>query len=289
MVISMKDLFTIGEVSRLFAMNVRTLRYYDSIGLLKPAVVDEKTGYRYYSTKEFERLNTIKYLRTLDMSLENIALFFENKEISMMKELLGRQKEQIQERIGELERIRTKIDNRLSQLTEAETVSKDQITLKEIGKRRVALLRKDIAVTDDLELPIRELERYHNLEPIIFLGKVGVSIAKDKLFRREFSSFSAVFVLVEPTDEPKLGRDATVREDSFLKAGTYLSICFRGTHTQAPAYYEKLLSYAQENHLVICGDSVEITLIDAGLTNDISGYVTQLQIPVRGQEDFSDT
>ncbi|MCM1039697.1 MAG: MerR family transcriptional regulator [Roseburia sp.] len=285
----MKDLFTIGEVSRLFAMNVRTLRYYDDIGLLKPAAVDEKTGYRYYSTREFERLNTIKYLRTLDMSLENIALFFENKEISMMKELLGRQKDQIQERIRELERIGTKIDNRLLLLEEAESVSKDQIVVREIEKRRVVRLRKEIAVTDDLELPLRELERLYDLEPIIFLGKVGVSIAREKLCRREYTSFSAVFVLVEPTDAQMAECGRTRREacfGDFIEAGTYLSICFRGTHTQAAAYYEKLLSYAEENQLTVCGDSVEITLVDAGLTNDASAYVTQLQIPVR-RESFA--
>lgn len=71
----MKDFFTIGEVSKLFRTNVRTLRYYDNIGLLKHAKEDVKTGYRYYFTKEFERLNTIKFLRTLDIPLEDIALF----------------------------------------------------------------------------------------------------------------------------------------------------------------------------------------------------------------------
>ena len=42
----MKDLFTIGEVARLFQLNIRTLRYYDSIGVLKPERVDGETGYR---------------------------------------------------------------------------------------------------------------------------------------------------------------------------------------------------------------------------------------------------
>ena len=278
----MKDLFTIGEVSKLFHTNIRTLRYYDSIGLLKPTMVDEQTGYRYYSTKDFERLNTIKYLRTLDMSLDSIALFFENKEISVMKELLENQKELIQNRIQELCRVETKIDSRLTQITEAECAPKGQITVKEIEKRRVAVLRKNIAVTDDLELPIRELERLHHLEHIIFLGKVGVSIAREKLIKREFTSFSSIFVLVEPSDEVQLQERACAdKKDTFLEAGIYLTIRFQGTHTQAPSYYKQLLSYADERHYHVCGDSVEITLIDAGLTNDVSSYVTELQIPVK--------
>lgn len=286
----MKELFTIGEVSRLFQTNIRTLRYYDSIGLLKPARVDEKTGYRYYSTKDFERLNTIKYLRTLDMPLADIQMFFENKDVAVMKQLLQKQKTQIQSRIEELNRIQTKLDNRLKQLDEAEHSFLGQITLKEMGRRRVAVLRKDIAITDDLELPIRELERTHHLEPIIFLGKVGVSIAREKLLKREFTSFSGIFVLVEPSDERRLQRHMDwedgkekVKEDnieSYLPGGLYLTIRFQGTHTQAPAYYEELLRFAGEKGYQLSGDSLEITLIDAGLTNDVSNYVTEIQLPV---------
>ena len=56
----MKDLFTIGEIAKLFEINIRTLRYYDEINLLKPERIDPNSKYRYYSTKQFERLNTIK-------------------------------------------------------------------------------------------------------------------------------------------------------------------------------------------------------------------------------------
>lgn len=71
----MKNLFTIGEMAELFGINIRTLRYYDGIGILRPETTDPETGYRYYSTRQFERLNTIKYLRALGVSLKKISLF----------------------------------------------------------------------------------------------------------------------------------------------------------------------------------------------------------------------
>ena len=43
----MKELFTIGEMAELFQINIRTLRYYDDIGLLCPETVNPETGYRY--------------------------------------------------------------------------------------------------------------------------------------------------------------------------------------------------------------------------------------------------
>ena len=48
----MRELFSIGEMAKLFQTNIRTLRYYDEIGLLKPEWRDDNSGYRYYSTKQ---------------------------------------------------------------------------------------------------------------------------------------------------------------------------------------------------------------------------------------------
>ena len=56
----MNKLFTIGEMAKLFGINAKTLRYYDELGLIRPEHTDPMTGYRYYSTGQFERLNTIK-------------------------------------------------------------------------------------------------------------------------------------------------------------------------------------------------------------------------------------
>lgn len=70
----MKELFLLERWQN-FLIWVGTLRYYDEIDILKPEK-DEETGYRYYSTKQFERLNTIKYLRALGMPLEKIESFW---------------------------------------------------------------------------------------------------------------------------------------------------------------------------------------------------------------------
>jgi len=55
----MKNRFSIGEMSILHNVPVKTLRYYDEIGLFKPIEVDSNNRYRYYSTEQFEQLNTI--------------------------------------------------------------------------------------------------------------------------------------------------------------------------------------------------------------------------------------
>ncbi len=49
----------IGEFSRLAEVSVKTLRYYDDLGLLQPNWVDRYTGYRYYTLQQLPRLNRI--------------------------------------------------------------------------------------------------------------------------------------------------------------------------------------------------------------------------------------
>ena len=62
----------IKEFSLLTEVSVRTLHYYDEIGLLKPDEVDRENGYRYYGERAFEKMLEILFLRELGFSLKSI-------------------------------------------------------------------------------------------------------------------------------------------------------------------------------------------------------------------------
>ena len=59
----------IGDFSKLSRVSVKTLRYYDEMGLLKPLYVDRFTGYRFYEYHQLLRLNRILALKDLGFSL----------------------------------------------------------------------------------------------------------------------------------------------------------------------------------------------------------------------------
>lgn len=270
----MKDLFTIGEMAELFDSNVRTLRYYDEIGILCPEEVSPETGYRYYSTRQFERMNTIKYLRVLGMPLKKIARFFENRDVETLRLLLLEQQRDTGEKMEALRQIERKLELRLEALNDALSMPVDEIREVWYKERQVAFLDEEIALGDDLEYPIRRLERTNMLEPVIFLGKVGVSISAENLERRQFGQFSGIFVFLEDGDGYCGKRQS-------LPAGDYITVRFAGTHEGGAVYYERLLQYAKDRGYALAGDSVEVTLIDAGFTNDSGKYVTEIQLPVK--------
>lgn len=65
-------MLTIGEFSRLTHLSIRTLRRYHEVALLKPAVVDETTGYRHYGVDQIPTAQVIHRLRELDVPLSDV-------------------------------------------------------------------------------------------------------------------------------------------------------------------------------------------------------------------------
>lgn len=66
-------MFKISEFSRLSKVSLKTLRYYDQIGILKPSKVDNNTGYRYYSAEQLLELNRILIYKELGFTLPQIS------------------------------------------------------------------------------------------------------------------------------------------------------------------------------------------------------------------------
>lgn len=272
-----RELFQIGDVAKMFHLSVGSLRHYEALGLLAPEFIDTETGYRYYSTRQFECLNTIRYLRVLDMPLPQIADFLKNRDIEKMREMLCQQKEEVVRKQNELKTIEKKIDNRLQQLQNALSAEKDVICLKKVASRRIAWLRNSFTIDSyqsaDFETSIRRLEQGQK-DAVVFLGKVGVGISKEQLLAGRYDRYDMVFLILDSEDSY-----AGLTEE--LPADLCATICFCGSHKDAPAYYRKLAEFIGERNLKIAGFSREITMIDYGITADTSKFVTEIQIPIQ--------
>src|SRR5262245_44426249 len=99
-------MYQIGEFARLSQIPVKTLRYYDDIGLLSPARTSGATGYRYYEAGQLEQLNRILVLKDLGFSLSEIrGLVADRVRFDDLRSLLLEKHDQL-ERSVERERAR---------------------------------------------------------------------------------------------------------------------------------------------------------------------------------------
>ena len=105
-------MYKIGEFSELTGVSVKTLRYYDSINLLKPSSIDNYTNYRYYNDNELITFKKIEYLKKIGFTLDEIKQNINDLTIEVLdskKEELINKRDYLIKQISEIEVLEEKI------------------------------------------------------------------------------------------------------------------------------------------------------------------------------------
>ena len=105
---------TVKDVAEISGVSIRTLRYYDEIGLLKPTQITE-AGYRLYDNKALEKLQEILFFRELEIPLVEIKNIMENPNYDKEK-ILATQKALLEKKRNRLDGIIQGSVNILSQI-----------------------------------------------------------------------------------------------------------------------------------------------------------------------------
>ena len=96
-----KHLYSIGDAAALSAVSVKTLRYYDQIGLVV-AEKNQETGYRYYRKEQLLQIQLVKRLKELHFALDEIQEFLSGKNIDTLEKSLQLKLEKIETQIESL-------------------------------------------------------------------------------------------------------------------------------------------------------------------------------------------
>lgn len=121
-----KDFFTTGQFAKKAGVTLRTLRYYDKIGLLKPTSYNE-LGHRLYTKEDFGNLQKILTLKFIGLSLEEIGDIMKYDLISKgFKKSLEIQKEIIEEKARQMQNIVKAIDETLNMMEDDDKVNWDK-------------------------------------------------------------------------------------------------------------------------------------------------------------------
>ena len=132
---------TVKEVSVLTGISVRTLHYYDEIGLLKPTKVTD-AGYRLYDDKALAKLQQILIFKELDLSLTQIRIMMENPDLDYTL-ILAKQRELLELRRERLGRIIASIDEMLKGDQKMDFTVFDETELKNLAADMLANMQDE--------------------------------------------------------------------------------------------------------------------------------------------------
>ncbi len=105
----MPELLSIGRFADMTGLTVKALRLYDRLGLLRPALVDVTSGYRYYDLSQVVVGQSISRLRALHMPLSEIAALLSANDRDTVRACLDRHRQRLTERLRDDERALTNL------------------------------------------------------------------------------------------------------------------------------------------------------------------------------------
>lgn len=99
----MKEYLTIGEMARIKKISIKSLRYYERIGILIPEKINPENGYRYYSKEQLLTVDMIKFLASMDIPLRQWDKYIDPESGFHLRELIADSRKVVREEIFRLE------------------------------------------------------------------------------------------------------------------------------------------------------------------------------------------
>ncbi|MFL8756639.1 MerR family transcriptional regulator [Clostridioides sp. GD02376] len=260
-----------GEVSKLFGLSIKTLRYYDKIGILKPAYVNQENKYRYYSREQFMSIDVIKYCKIMGMTLEDIKKLIDSDgSIKSMLNTINEQKKMIENKIKELSDVKKYLNDIESNVNELLEYGLNQVFVKYNKERKVSVYKCDSKDEVEFEMYLRRVilhvqDKYNDVYPII-----SGSISYEKVIKERDTLLYDNIV--------DFTRRDNYENEYILPEGEYLTILYDDNWNNAYDYYQKIIDYAKDNNIEIVGDFNEIWILSRVDSDSKEKTLVQLEI-----------
>jgi DNA-binding transcriptional MerR regulator len=153
-------MFRIGEFSQIARVSVRLLRWYDSLGLLRPQRIDPQTGYRYYSAGQLAQLNRILALKDLGLSLDQVGRLLDEKiSAEEIRGMLMLKKAELERSLQEEASRLRHIESRLRQIEEQGGLADYDVVVKSVPAQVYLGFRATYGGMEEVVGTVREVVR----------------------------------------------------------------------------------------------------------------------------------
>lgn len=277
--INKEKLYSIGQASNKADVSTRTLRHYETIGLIKPDLVKEN-GYRYYTEDTILVISIIKYLQFMDFTLDEIRDFIFNadyEDVSVaFNELIKRTSNDIK-RLEERLTIIKDWNELMSEASSAFLIGNNTPSIKYIKESELISYPIDFSFYYEdtvLDLDFANFVKSNNNKitgPVMFYFDSYINRLKCEKENRPIKGLYIQKTVKHIQDKKNIFT---------LKDGFYGSIYHFGNYENLSKSYEKLRSWAKKYRYKLSNEVIERFVVDSWTFRDEKKYVTEILIPI---------
>jgi DNA-binding transcriptional MerR regulator len=273
----------IGEFARVAQVSIVTLRHYEKVGLLIPAMFDPDTGYRYYSLDQLPRVHRLLALKDLGFSLEQIAQLLEEAlSLEHLRGMFTLKQAQTQQMIDTEQARLTRIAARLCQIEQEGKMPAYEVLLKQVDALLIASVRGMVRLD-------RGLGQFYG-KVAAYLEQQGIQPGSPAIFllhSRSEQQDDGLFLDLEtaiPLATPLSGNEQiTIRT---LSGGLMACTMHTGVDLFLGQAYATVYRWIQDNDYQVVGPARQVRL-RYGEQMDSTHYVTEVQFPIKKQAEMS--
>lgn len=271
-------MFKIGDFSRLSQVSIKALRYYDEIGLLRPARIDHLTSYRYYTADQLPRLNRILALKELGLSLDEIArMLDEGLAVEQMRSLLATKRVEIARQVADEQARLARVEARLRQIEQEGKLPDYEVVFKPVAPLRVAALRATVPTYADgggLFVRLSAYLRTHGLDPQACYPMLLLYYDAGYVEQNVDTEVAA------PVGESELPAEAGIQVYTLPAAATMAAVVHRGPYEAINAAFGALMHWIGANGYAVNGPNRMLYLVGPDPNMPPAEFVTEIQFPV---------
>lgn len=270
-----KNLYSIGEVSKICNVSRKALRFYDKIGLITPDQISKENGYRYYSRETLLFVPVIKYFKQMGFKLDEMREFLEGNTYEVHERGFRQKIDELRKMQEDIMIAHTSVQDWYDLILEAESVIANDVT-------EVSVKYMDAMTTCYLEqnFDYNYMESIINIDWTNYLEEIDKAITgpvilwfadcRAKADGRKTKTRILQRVISDCGNHPTM-----------TLGGYMVASCYHiGPHETIGETYEKIFRWAEEHGYKCEGASRERYVTDYWTIRNSEEFVTEVSVRV---------
>lgn len=281
-----EGLFPIGKAASMSGVSAKTLRYYESLGLILPKYISEDTNYRYYDKATLLLIPMIKYYQQIGLSLKRIKELISFNGCSNHYKYLQQRRDELEAEHQQLLVSMTSIDDWLQLIIEGEICLQNNLTTK-------------AGPNINLKYYQEESSYYCREQPYRYCHKESIiNLEWTKFLEENQLEVSGPVILKYDSYKKKMAgeiKSSTILQHvfpesaDFGKFGGFMALnCYHiGSLDDINDTYQEIIEFASENSYKLKKECYERHVIDYWVTQNEDEFVTEIIIPIMTKDELT--